>query len=134
RKRIGTGLLEAFSQTCEHCNGRGLVLLDSPVEPRRSEESSGRGGRRRGRGRGEGGNGNGAAVKAKPVPSPRDIAVLAREHAEKQTTDEASSATAPQTGSAGSQVRPNQAAEQEHVGQPTAQPQTTLTDPGSLAD
>src|SRR5699024_724900 len=25
RKRIGTGLVEAFSETCEHCNGRGLV-------------------------------------------------------------------------------------------------------------
>ena len=26
RKRIGTGLLEAFSETCEHCQGRGLIV------------------------------------------------------------------------------------------------------------
>ncbi|MFB9909289.1 translation initiation factor IF-2 N-terminal domain-containing protein [Allokutzneria oryzae] len=26
RKRVGTGLLEAFSSTCEHCRGRGLVV------------------------------------------------------------------------------------------------------------
>jgi ribonuclease E len=24
RKRIGSGLLESFSETCEHCNGRGI--------------------------------------------------------------------------------------------------------------
>ena len=33
RKRIGTGLLEAFSTDCEHCKGRGLVVHDHPVEP-----------------------------------------------------------------------------------------------------
>jgi ribonuclease E len=26
RKRVGTGLLEAFSTTCEHCRGRGVVV------------------------------------------------------------------------------------------------------------
>ena len=34
RKRIGTGLLEAFSETCDHCSGRGLVLHDMPVAPK----------------------------------------------------------------------------------------------------
>ncbi len=33
RKRIGTGLLEAFSTDCEHCKGRGVVIHDHPVEP-----------------------------------------------------------------------------------------------------
>ena len=33
RKRIGTGLLEAFSETCEHCQGRGLIMHEHPVEP-----------------------------------------------------------------------------------------------------
>ena len=36
RKRIGTGLLEAFSESCEHCGGRGVVLHDMPVEPKRA--------------------------------------------------------------------------------------------------
>ncbi|MEU5690463.1 translation initiation factor IF-2 N-terminal domain-containing protein [Actinosynnema sp. NPDC020468] len=31
RKRVGTGLLEAFSSTCEHCRGRGLVVSTEPV-------------------------------------------------------------------------------------------------------
>jgi ribonuclease E len=37
RKRIGQGLLEAFSETCEHCKGRGVVVHMEPVsEPRRT--------------------------------------------------------------------------------------------------
>ncbi|SDP53871.1 translation initiation factor IF-2 N-terminal domain-containing protein [Lentzea jiangxiensis] len=31
RKRVGTGLLEAFSQTCEHCRGRGVVVSAEPM-------------------------------------------------------------------------------------------------------
>ncbi|MFI9380249.1 translation initiation factor IF-2 N-terminal domain-containing protein [Kutzneria sp. NPDC052558] len=31
RKRVGTGLLEAFSQTCEHCRGRGVVVSTEPL-------------------------------------------------------------------------------------------------------
>ncbi|TWP47389.1 Rne/Rng family ribonuclease [Lentzea tibetensis] len=30
RKRVGTGLLEAFSSTCEHCRGRGVVVSTDP--------------------------------------------------------------------------------------------------------
>ncbi|MGQ0838074.1 translation initiation factor IF-2 N-terminal domain-containing protein [Actinokineospora sp.] len=30
RKRVGTGLLEAFSTTCEHCKGRGVVVCTEP--------------------------------------------------------------------------------------------------------
>ena len=32
RKRIGTGLAEAFTDTCEHCGGRGYIRHDDPVE------------------------------------------------------------------------------------------------------
>jgi len=34
RKRVGQGLLEAFSETCEHCNGRGIIVHTEPVEPK----------------------------------------------------------------------------------------------------
>jgi ribonuclease E len=34
RKRIGQGLLEAFSETCEACKGRGVVLHTEPVAER----------------------------------------------------------------------------------------------------
>lgn len=32
RKRVGQGLVEAFSTPCEHCEGRGFIVHDTPVE------------------------------------------------------------------------------------------------------
>jgi ribonuclease E len=77
RKRIGTGLLEAFSENCEHCQGRGLVVHHEPVENRRKPDEEPRRGRR-GRGRGDddnAGNGNGNGSGA---PTPKDVAAMAR--------------------------------------------------------
>lgn len=34
RKRLGTGLLEVFSQQCESCGGRGLLVHDQPLSGR----------------------------------------------------------------------------------------------------
>ena len=53
RKRLGTGLVEAFSTTCEHCHGRGIIVHSDPVESKPAEESSrsSQGGSRRKRGR-----------------------------------------------------------------------------------
>ncbi|MFC9256102.1 translation initiation factor IF-2 N-terminal domain-containing protein, partial [Amycolatopsis thailandensis] len=48
RKKIGTGLLEAFSTPCEHCKGRGVVVS---TEPQRT------GGGGNGHNHGGGGNG-----------------------------------------------------------------------------
>jgi ribonuclease E len=45
RKRIGTGLLEAFSEPCPHCKGRGLLFHTHPVDESRAaadEHGSGR--------------------------------------------------------------------------------------------
>jgi ribonuclease E len=44
RKRVGAGLLEAFSQQCECCNGRGVILtLEGPAETaHRASAGSGR--------------------------------------------------------------------------------------------
>ena len=48
RKRVGQGLLEAFSETCECCNGRGIHVQLTPVEPKTDKGSgSGSSGRRR---------------------------------------------------------------------------------------
>ncbi|MFC6344127.1 Rne/Rng family ribonuclease, partial [Nocardioides hankookensis] len=101
RKRIGTGLLEAFGENCPHCQGRGMVIHDAPVESKHAEEEPRRGGGRRGRGRGRGqddsgndnnngGNGNHGnnGGGAKP-PSPKDVAAMARpENADKPAEDE----------------------------------------------
>ncbi|MCF4121648.1 Rne/Rng family ribonuclease [Antribacter sp. KLBMP9083] len=32
RKRVGQGLVEAFSETCEHCHGRGFIVHEHPIE------------------------------------------------------------------------------------------------------
>ncbi len=34
RKKVGTGLLEAYSTTCEHCKGRGVLVSAEPVNVR----------------------------------------------------------------------------------------------------
>ena len=44
RKRVGQGLLEVFSETCEVCGGRGLVMHDEPVEKKQPEIMMGGGG------------------------------------------------------------------------------------------
>ena len=66
RKRMGTGLVEVFSETCEHCAGRGIIIKDTPVERGRSGgeqrgEAEGRRRRRR-RGNGEGEHAHAAAA------------------------------------------------------------------------
>ena len=39
RKRIGAGLLEVFSENCDHCNGRGVVVhTDAPHEGGKSSK------------------------------------------------------------------------------------------------
>jgi ribonuclease E len=54
RKRLGTGLIEAFSTSCPHCGGRGIVLHGDPVDSTsttgRKSEVSGRRGKRGKRG------------------------------------------------------------------------------------
>ena len=40
RKRVGEGLLEAFSETCPTCGGRGVIIHDEPVDQRRAEASA----------------------------------------------------------------------------------------------
>ncbi|MFT4283515.1 MAG: ribonuclease E/G, partial [Protaetiibacter sp.] len=67
RKKLGLGLLESFSETCEVCAGRGLIVHHDPVFKHRGQQAeqpaaSGRG--RRGRGGNGGGNGSPAAQPA----------------------------------------------------------------------
>ncbi|SEH73347.1 ribonuclease E [Mycolicibacterium rutilum] len=55
RKRLGTGLVEAFSTSCTHCAGRGIVLHGDPVDSasgngRKSDTGGGRRGKRGKRG------------------------------------------------------------------------------------
>lgn len=72
RKKLGTGLVEAFSTTCEHCHGRGILVHSYPVEPSGSDEGgAGRGresGSRRRRNRDKA-----AAVPAAPQPATPEL-------------------------------------------------------------
>ena len=61
RKRVGQGLIEAFSEQCDHCKGRGVlihtdeILGNAPAKKRGGNASSGSGG----------GNGGGKKKRAK---------------------------------------------------------------------
>ncbi|MDR0366854.1 MAG: ribonuclease E/G, partial [Bifidobacteriaceae bacterium] len=39
RKRVGQGLVEAFSETCTYCNGRGFIVHTDPFDRRGSANS-----------------------------------------------------------------------------------------------
>ncbi len=89
RKRIGTGLLESFSHDCPTCHGRGVVIEEAPVEPKTVEDEPRRARRSRGRGRGSDTNDNGDAAsgRASAAPSPKDIAAMARHHADDESEE-----------------------------------------------
>ena len=107
RKRIGTGLVETFSENCEHCHGRGVVIKDQPVDPKAMADDSGGYGRRSSGRRGRRGanddNGGAAGTPVEPPapPSPKDVAAMARhdkqvEDAAEAATEDASAETAPE--------------------------------------
>lgn len=71
RKRLGTGLIEAFSTTCTHCAGRGIMLHGDPVDTasangRKAEAAGGSGG--------GGGRRSKRAKKAAPRPEETPVA------------------------------------------------------------
>ncbi|MDN4474130.1 Rne/Rng family ribonuclease [Demequina zhanjiangensis] len=58
RKRVGQGLVEAFSETCDHCKGRGFLVHGEPVAEASEKQPEARRSRG-GRNRSGSGNGNG---------------------------------------------------------------------------
>ncbi|GAB3168562.1 hypothetical protein GCM10027059_31520 [Myceligenerans halotolerans] len=98
RKRVGQGLVEAFSETCEHCNGRGFVVHDHPIERGPSGVEQGDGGpgagarnKRRKRG-GKAGADVPSASKG-PVSASQSAAVLPEESSEEREEVKARLAT-----------------------------------------
>jgi ribonuclease E len=67
RKKLGLGLLETFSETCEVCAGRGIIVHHDPVTKHRQQVQSAQpeqtSGGRRGRNRGGAGAAASGAVK-----------------------------------------------------------------------
>jgi len=80
RKKLGIGLLEAFSEPCEVCAGRGVVVHHEPIlrnrhntdraddvrESRNNRESGSGNNRRKGKGGGQGSNSNGGGSDRSP--------------------------------------------------------------------
>src|SRR5690625_3775548 len=78
RKRVGQGLLEAFSETCEYCSGRGFHVQSEPVGAgdNNSSADSGRSSRRgSGKNRSEKNNGASSRV-AEPEEDPEQRAAV----------------------------------------------------------
>jgi len=73
RKRVGGGLIEVFSETCEHCNGRGFIISADPIdEPAAGNGSSGDNGPS-----GSGGSSEAGSRGRRARGSGRDTAVAA---------------------------------------------------------
>ncbi len=78
RKRVGAGLIEVFSEDCEHCNGRGIIVSTEPIErPAGGDGSGGNSGGDSGGGRGNRGRrgrGTGSATGVAVLPEPSAVA------------------------------------------------------------
>ncbi|WP_238705604.1 Rne/Rng family ribonuclease [Serinicoccus chungangensis] len=80
RKRVGSGLIEVFSENCTHCSGRGVVVQTEPVVRNGGDDGNGGGngngnggGKRRGKGRGGNGGSGGTSTGSEPknvLPAP----------------------------------------------------------------
>ena len=96
RKRLGTGLIEAFSTSCPNCGGRGILLHGDPVDSApatgRKSESGGRRGKRSKKNRSEEPSDQPAVAKV-PVHAPGEHpmfkAMATRDNGESDEADEA---------------------------------------------
>lgn len=61
RKKLGLGLVESFSETCEVCAGRGIIVHHEPVFKHRAPQNENGGGSGGGSSRGRRGRGGGGA-------------------------------------------------------------------------
>ncbi|HEV6955339.1 MAG TPA: Rne/Rng family ribonuclease [Promicromonospora sp.] len=86
RKRVGQGLVEAFSETCEHCKGRGFIVHEEPIEKSGSGAASSDEGPRSARARRKRG-------KDKAVATPEPAAPVASLPEERSEAREAVKAT-----------------------------------------
>jgi ribonuclease E len=86
RKRVGSGLIEVFSEQCEHCGGRGIIVHTEPVE-RGSGDQGGSSRSSRGRrpsgsgGSGSPSQGNGSSGETRPSGGPTAAQIAAAAHA-----------------------------------------------------
>ncbi|WP_337590215.1 Rne/Rng family ribonuclease [Serinicoccus sediminis] len=144
RKRVGSGLIEVFSESCTHCSGRGVVVQTEPVVRGSGDEGNGGnagngGGKRRGKGRG-GNGGNGGSAEPKNVlptpnpsgPTPAQIAAAA--HAAALSAGASSEAADAAAGAAAHQVADRgPGAAQTPAAQPVPDPAPAAPEPETPA-
>jgi ribonuclease E len=93
RKRLGTGLIEAFSSQCPHCAGRGILLHGDPVDSTSVTGRSASSGGRRGKRGKKGGKADDVAVAKVPAhhagehPMFKAMAAANGKHEDDEDTD-----------------------------------------------
>jgi ribonuclease E len=93
RKRLGTGLVEAFSSQCPHCAGRGILLHGDPVDSTSAVGRSASTGARRGKRGKKGGKADDVAVAKVPAhpagehPMFKAMAAANGKHEDDEDTD-----------------------------------------------
>ncbi|HLR27771.1 MAG TPA: Rne/Rng family ribonuclease, partial [Ruania sp.] len=136
RKRVGQGLVEAFSEVCEHCHGRGLILHS---EPEGHSGGSGHSG-----GQSDGGGRSGRKRKqSKPAPAktpaPESEADDAQREQVKATLATIAAAAAhaheDTESEAGAESKQTAESEQTNESAPAAEPEkATETEPATKAE
>ncbi|WKV16500.1 Rne/Rng family ribonuclease [Janibacter limosus] len=81
RKRVGAGLIEVFSEECEHCRGRGIIVHSEPVH---HDPGGHAGGNHGGSG---GGNGNGGGRSRRGRSKGESDSSQQRQEPVEETTD-----------------------------------------------
>ncbi len=106
RKRVGQGLLEVFSQQCDCCNGRGVIVSSELADSKDSKDSKGSGKDSKGSGK----DSKGSGKNSKEVQGPGEPAESTDTKASKDSKSErsgrrrrrsSSAATSTHAGSAG---------------------------------
>jgi ribonuclease E len=142
RKRVGAGLLEAFSMPCECCNGRGVILTfdpdtDTPAPHHLHARGNNGGGGNGGGGNGGGGGhgGNGARTAAQVATS---VAARTRQSDNARQSDASQPDNVPQPDSArqpdNAQQVDSQAADGPSAGRAAAVPDNAQPTSGPSAD
>jgi ribonuclease E len=114
RKRVGAGLLEAFSAPCECCNGRGVIItFDPEADAQAAHHVHPRGGA------GNGSRGSGGGTPASPA-SPATVAARARPDGQVPEASPADASPADVSSADGPSADGSQAGDQRDEAAPVA--------------
>ena len=110
RKRVGQGLLEVFSEPCEHCRGRGVIVSTDPVDEKR--RSGGPAAERR---------------RERPAATAADVGTVPRDAKEAGSDGTAERPAPAEETAAGRAGRRGRRGDRGHPHRRTAQPRTPRT-------